>query len=107
LFDIGVLSVHSANKISKELTTLFKDSARVHCETADYLIVCKPEQRVEFRQKCLEKVKDADWKVIHPAPAKHHFLFEISNDKADRAGEISTAANTEIDDEDFLNLDGL
>jgi len=107
LFDIGVLSVHSANRISKEFTTLFKDSARVHCESADYLLVLKPEQRVEFRQKVLEKVKESDWKVIHPPPSKHHFLLEVSNDKAVRAGEASTAADTEIDEEDYLNLDGL
>lgn len=54
-FDIGVFSVHSADKISPELTTLFKDKATVHCESADFLFVMKPEQRVEFRQKVIEK----------------------------------------------------
>ena len=43
LFDVGVLSVHSADKISPELTRLFKDKAKVHCESADFLIVMKPE----------------------------------------------------------------
>lgn len=43
LFDIGVMSIHSADKISPELTKLFKDKARVHCESADFLIVMKPE----------------------------------------------------------------
>ena len=43
LFDVGVMSVHSADKISPELTRLFKDKAKVHCETADFLIVMKPE----------------------------------------------------------------
>ena len=43
LFDIGVLSLHSADKIGPELTKMFKDKARVHCESADFLIVMKPE----------------------------------------------------------------
>ena len=51
LFDIGVMSLHSADKISPDLTKMFKDKARVHCESADYLIVMKPEQREEFRAK--------------------------------------------------------
>jgi len=55
LFDVGVMSVHSADKIGAELTKMFKDKARVHCETADFLIIMKPEQRAEFRGKVLEK----------------------------------------------------
>jgi len=43
LFDIGVMSVHSADKIGVELTKMFKDKAKVHCESADYLFVMKPE----------------------------------------------------------------
>lgn len=79
LFDIGVLSVHSADKISPELTMLFKDKARVHCESADYLIVMKPEQRVEFRTKVYEKAAAAEWTVIENPPYTHHMLFEVQN----------------------------
>ena len=61
LFDIGVLSVHSADKISPELTSLFRDKARVHCETADFLIIMTPEQRLEFRTKVYEKANVAGW----------------------------------------------
>jgi len=61
LFDIGVLSVHSADRISPELTKLFKDKARVHCEAADFLIIMKPEQRLEFREKVSEKSDGAGW----------------------------------------------
>ena len=46
LFDIGVFSVHSADRISPELTTMFKDNATVHVETGDYLIVMKDDQRL-------------------------------------------------------------
>ena len=48
------MSVHSADKIGAELTKMFKDKARVHCESADFLFVMKPDQRVEFRAKVLE-----------------------------------------------------
>ena len=63
LFDIGVLSVNSANQITKGISTLFKDGASVHCETADYMVILKPEQREEFRKKIIEKVRDARWTV--------------------------------------------
>ena len=62
-FDIGVLSVNSANQISKDLSVLFKDKARVHCETADYMVILKQDQREEFRKKIIEKVRDARWTV--------------------------------------------
>ena len=43
LFDIGVMSVHSADKISPEMTKMFKNGARVHCESADYFIIMTPD----------------------------------------------------------------
>jgi len=43
LFDIGILSVQSANSISKDISVLFKNQARVHCETADYMVILKKE----------------------------------------------------------------
>ncbi len=55
LFDGGVLSIQSASAIGEDLALLFKDKARVHCETADFLIALKPEQRVEFRKQVLKK----------------------------------------------------
>ena len=39
LFDIGVLSIHSANKIDTELMTLFKDGAKIHIESADNIVI--------------------------------------------------------------------
>lgn len=63
LFDLGVLSVNSANTISKDFSKLFKDGARVHCETADYMVILKKEQREEFRKKIVEKIRDARWTV--------------------------------------------
>ena len=61
LFDIGVLSINSANKISKDFTALFKHEAKVHVESADYIIVLKEDQRVEYRAKVIEKLAEADW----------------------------------------------
>ena len=82
LFDVGVVSVHSADKISPELTTIFKDKAKVHCETADFVIVMKPEQRVQYRTSVLEKATEANWTVQEEAPYSHHLLFEVQNPEA-------------------------
>ena len=79
LFDIGVFSVQSANSISKDISVLFKNQARVHCETADYVVILKKEQREEFRKKIVEKVKEARWTVSkeEDAPVKHHMLLQV------------------------------
>ena len=55
--------MNSANAISKDLSVLFKDQANVHCESADYMLILKPEQRQEFRNKIIEKIRDARWTV--------------------------------------------
>ena len=77
LFDLGVLSVNSANEISQNLSILFKDQAKVHCETADNMIILKQEQRVEFRKAIVEKVKAAKWTVQEPAPFSHHMMLQV------------------------------
>jgi len=79
LFDVGCLSMHSASTISEELGALFKDRATVHVESADYLCVMKPEQKIEFRTKLIDKSAEANWKLVTPAPYKHHMMFEVSN----------------------------
>lgn len=74
--------MHSADKICPEVTKMFKDKARVHCESADYLIVMKPEQRVEFRAEVYKKVAEAGWTTVEEGPYKHHMLFEVPNPEA-------------------------
>jgi hypothetical protein len=55
LFDIGVLSLFSGSYIkSKEFSSLFKDKAPLHVETADFVIALKKEMRIEYRKKLLE-----------------------------------------------------
>lgn len=78
-FDIGVLSVNSANMITKDLSKLFKDHAKVHCETADYMVILKEDQRAMFRDKLIEKIRDARWTVTpkENTPFPHHMLFEV------------------------------
>merc|ERR1711957_123089 len=56
LFDGGILSVNSCSYISEEFSMLFRDKAKVYCETGDFLIGLKPEQRIEFRKLILGKV---------------------------------------------------
>ena len=104
LFDGGVLSIHSANYISEDLGQLFKDKARLYCETSDFLIGLKEEQRIEFRKQILKKVDAAGWSVINETPFKHHFLLEVSGCKGTE--NISTADQTANED-DFLDLSGL
>ena len=82
LFDIGVMSVHSADKIGAELTKMFRDKAKVHCESADFLFIMKPDQRVEFRTKVMEKAQEATWTVQEEPPFGHHMLFEVQNPEA-------------------------
>jgi hypothetical protein len=38
-----VLSVNSANNIAPEFSVLFKDQAKIHCETGDMMVILKPE----------------------------------------------------------------
>lgn len=55
LFDIGVLSLHSAGYMkSKEFSSLFKHKAPVHVETADYVIALKKENRAKYRSTLVE-----------------------------------------------------
>jgi len=54
-FDVGVLSLFSGSYIkSKEFSSLFKDKAPLHVETADFVIALKKEMRIEYRKKLLE-----------------------------------------------------
>lgn len=76
LFDLGVLSTNSCNFV-EDATTLFKHRAPIHIETADALVMLKPDQRVAFRGAVADKCEKAGWKRITPAPFKNHMLFEV------------------------------
>jgi histidinol phosphatase-like PHP family hydrolase len=78
LFDIGVLSIHSANNIKTDLNILFKHGAAVHVESADYMIIFKPDQRKIYREKISEKAKEANWIESKATPFKHHQLFLVN-----------------------------
>lgn len=101
LFDIGVMSVHSADKIGTELTKMFKDKAKVHCESADYLFIMKPEQRVEFRAKVFEKAQEATWTVQEQPPYTHHMLFEVNNPEANNLPADDGDDSSDIDLSNF------
>lgn len=108
LFDIGVLSVQSSNKIAEDFNILFKKGALVHVETADMIVPLRKEQRVEYRKKIFEKTVKAGW--VHQdkkQPFSHHLLFEVDKDETAKS---STAASTDfanIDNIDDINLDDL
>ena len=80
LFDIGVLSIHSANKIDPELMTLFKDGAKIHIESADNVVIMKKEQRAEFRAKIAEKCEKANMKLVGTTPYNHHMFYEVKKE---------------------------
>ena len=98
LFDCAVLGLNSANFISTELSELFRDKARVHVETSDYLILLKAEQRLEMRKAILKKMTEAKWENIDAPPYKHHFLFEVNNDAESKAGTPKAEVAEEDDD---------
>ena len=58
---------------------MFKEHAKVHAETADYMIVFKQEQKEEFRKKLLEKAKEAKWTITKDTPYTHHMLMEVQH----------------------------
>ena len=80
LFDIGVLSIHSANKINPEFMTLFKDGAKMHIESADNIVIMKKEQRVEFRTQIAAKCEKANMKLVGTTPYNHHMFYEVKKD---------------------------
>ena len=80
LFDIGVLSIHSANRIDNELMTLFKDGSKLHIETADNIVIMNKKQRVEFREKIAEKCEKANLKLVGTTPYNHHMFYEVKRD---------------------------
>ena len=49
----------------------------MHCETADYMIILKKEQREEFRKKIIEKLIQARWTVSTEPPFSHHMLLKV------------------------------
>ena len=79
LFDIGVLSIHSDNQIKPEFNILFKDKAKILAETGDCLIVFKPEQKLEFKKKIVEKAVASSWQQLDYDGPAHHLLFEVSH----------------------------
>mmetsp|Transcript_32934 Transcript_32934/g.50362 ORF Transcript_32934/g.50362 Transcript_32934/m.50362 type:complete len:140 (+) Transcript_32934:1128-1547(+) len=76
LFDVGVLSIHSSNKITEALNPMFKKTASIHVETSDNLVILKKEQRQEFREKVEAKAKEAGWTRLKGEPYSHHMLFQ-------------------------------
>ena len=78
LFDVGVLSVHSANVIDNEdVNKIFKKGANIHIESSDQIVMMTKEQRVQFRQAVADKCVKAQWKQAEEAPYKHHMLYKV------------------------------
>ena len=91
------MSVHSAGAIDSEFTKLFKDKAHVHCESADFLFIMKPEQRIEFRTQIYEKATNAQWTTKEDAPYTHHMLFEVQNPEANNLPPLEDSDSSDID----------
>ena len=80
LFDIAVLSIHSANKITESMNVVMKDKAKVHIETCDNLCVLKKEQRSQFRELIAKKCDSAQWVQMNSPPYMHHMFYEVNKD---------------------------
>jgi len=79
------------------MNVIFKNGAKIHIETADFLCILKADQKTAYRRKILEKVDAAKWIVQKGPPYKHHLLCEVIKD------DQSTAV--EEDDEEDFDLD--
>jgi hypothetical protein len=44
------------------------------------MVLLKPEQRVEFRKKIIEKAIAASWTVDQEPPFAHHMLMNVHKD---------------------------
>jgi len=53
----------------------------VHCESGDYLVIFKPEQKEEYRVKLRDKVKEARWTLQKDTPYDHHMLLTVHHPK--------------------------
>ena len=80
---------------------MFKHEARIHCESADFIVIMNPEQRIAYRAKVMELAKEAEWKISDDeAPYSHHMLFEVQNPKQ-LDEDQSTTAQEDSDDFDL------
>jgi len=93
-FDAGILSIHSSNKIEEPMNAIFKNGAKIHIETADFLCILKAEHKTAYRKKIVEKIETAKWKCIKDPPYKHHILYEVVK-------EESQTKKVEVVEDDF------
>lgn len=84
------------------MTACFKDRARVHVETADFLVSLKDDKKAEYRGAAVKKAVENGWKQITPAPFTNHLLFEVQNP----VSEEEIKLNLE-EEEDFMDLSNL
>lgn len=81
LFDIGVLSMHSASNIDRGISKLFKKDAKVHVETSDNLVILKKDQQAKFREMIEEKCQEAKWNKVPKYKYDHHMLYQVDKDE--------------------------
>lgn len=81
LFDIGVFSIHSANKITESMNVIFKNKAKIHIETCDNLCVIRKDGRSQFRQLIAKKCDEAKWLPMNSPPYMHHMFYEVNKDE--------------------------
>ena len=102
LFDIGILSMHSANSVNLDLNKIFKKDAKVHVESGDNLVVLKKEQQAQFREMVDKKCAEAKWKKVEKYKYSHHQLYTIDKDEDNEEEE-----KNEEDEEDLFDLSNL
>lgn len=81
LFDVGVLSVYSANIIGgdKDINKIFKRKAIVHVESADFIVILDKKNRAVFREKIEEKRVLSGWTPLKEMPYEHHLSYEVGD----------------------------
>lgn len=76
-FDVGVLSINSADKMKEEDNkNIWKPGAKIHIETCDQLCILKKEQRQQYRDKVKEYAGQVGWKEMK-SHYSHHMLYDV------------------------------
>ena len=76
MFDHVVISLKSDAVVTPEFNVLLKPQAKIYCETADNLVIFKPEQRELYWEKLKEKAESNNWNTVESSfPTYMHFKF--------------------------------
>ena len=75
LFDLVVMSLKSDSVLTEEFKVLLNEGSKIYCESADNVVILKDEQRKQYREKLIAKVKEIKFEVLD-SPWESYLLFD-------------------------------